>query len=64
MQADDRRVTVAVGDGCPGRPVAPASNEDAEGGRGMFLVDLLAEETGCRPHPTGKTVWAALPRHP
>jgi anti-sigma regulatory factor (Ser/Thr protein kinase) len=62
MQADADRVTIAVADGCPGRPRQRAANEDAEGGRGMFLVDLLAAETGVRPNPPGKTVWAALPR--
>jgi anti-sigma regulatory factor (Ser/Thr protein kinase) len=62
MQADERRVTVAVADGCPGGPTTRTADDEAEGGRGMFLVDLLAEETGCRPHPPGKTVWAALSR--
>jgi hypothetical protein len=28
----------------------------------MILVDLLAEETGVRPSPPGKTVWASLLR--
>jgi hypothetical protein len=28
----------------------------------MHLVDLLAAETGVRPNPPGKTVWAALRR--
>jgi hypothetical protein len=35
---------------------------DGEGGRGLPLVDLLASETGVRPSPPGKTVWAALAR--
>jgi anti-sigma regulatory factor (Ser/Thr protein kinase) len=62
IQADDDRVTVAVADGSPGRPVAREAAEDAEGGRGMALVDLLAAETGVRPSPPGKTVWASLSR--
>lgn len=62
IQADDSRVTVAVADGSPGTPNQRTQTSDAEGGRGMFLVDLLADETGCRPHPPGKTVWAALSR--
>ena len=62
IQADDHTVTVAVGDGSPGRPVAAAVGNDAEGGRGLALIDLLSEETGVRPRPPGKTVWAALSR--
>ncbi|MBK5305359.1 MAG: ATP-binding protein [Frankiaceae bacterium] len=62
IQADDERVTVAVADGSPGRPVAREPTEDAEGGRGLALVHLLAAETGVRPNPPGKTVWAALTR--
>lgn len=62
IQADDDRVTVAVADGSPGRPVARPAAEDAEGGRGLPMIDLLAAETGVRPSPPGKTVWAALER--
>ncbi|MGX9889022.1 ATP-binding protein [Streptomyces sp. NPDC002276] len=32
-------------------------------GRGLFLVDTLAESWGVRPRSTGKTVWARLPVH-
>lgn len=62
LQADAHRVTVAVADGSPGRPVSRVADDDAEGGRGLRLVDLLAAETGVRPSPPGKTVWAALHR--
>jgi two-component sensor histidine kinase len=63
IQADDQRVTVAVADGSPGRPVPHVAAEDAEGGRGLAMIDLLAAATGERPNPPGKTVWAALTRH-
>ena len=63
IQADDDRVTVAVADGSPGRPVPRDAADDAEGGRGLPMIDLLAAETGVRPSPPGKTVWAALTRH-
>ena len=33
---------------------------DAEGGRGLFLVDLLASTWGIEPEPEGKTVWFRL----
>lgn len=62
IEAGETTVTVAVGDGSPGRPTARAADVDAEGGRGLPLIDLLAAETGVRPSPPGKTVWAALPR--
>jgi signal transduction histidine kinase len=62
LQADDERVTVAVADGSPGRPVPRPAAADAEGGRGLPMINLLAAETGVRPNPPGKTVWAALSR--
>jgi anti-sigma regulatory factor (Ser/Thr protein kinase)/anti-anti-sigma regulatory factor len=62
IQADDDKVTVVVADGSPGRPVPSAAPLDAEGGRGLAMIDLLAADTGVRPSPPGKTVWAALSR--
>ena len=56
------RVVVAVADGSPAPPVARHAGEDAEGGRGMGLVDLLCSEHGVRADPPGKKVWAAVPR--
>lgn len=34
-----------------------------ERGRGLRLVDALAERWGCRIFPDGKVVWATLPVH-
>jgi anti-sigma regulatory factor (Ser/Thr protein kinase) len=62
IEVTDDAVLIAVNDGSPGRPAAPEPSEAAEGGRGLLLVDLLADETGVRPQPPGKTVWASLPR--
>ena len=62
IEATDDEVTIAVADGSPGRPNRRDADVDEEGGRGLALIDLLATETGVRPHPPGKTVWAALPR--
>ena len=64
MQADPDAVLVAVEDGSPERPQARAGGVDAEGGRGLLLIDLLAAEHGVRPGPPGKTVWALLQRRP
>ena len=36
----------------PGRP-----RPEAEGGRGLWLVDVLAQRWGVRPTPSGKAVW-------
>ena len=57
-------VTVVVADGSPRRPVPRDPDDAAEGGRGLLLVEGLARETGVRPHPPGKAVWAELPRDP
>ena len=60
--ADDDVVRIAVGDGDPGLPRPREVDDDAEGGRGMVLVDLLAADHGVRAQPPGKTVWASVPR--
>ena len=62
IEATSEQVIVGVVDGSPGRPHARPHSDDAEGGRGLRLVDLLATETGVRPQPPGKTMWAALAR--
>ncbi|WP_374227126.1 ATP-binding protein [Streptomyces sp. AC558_RSS880] len=42
------------------RPVAGTPSPDDESGRGLLLVDALADDWGVLPRPTGpgKTVWA------
>ncbi len=62
IEVSDDEVLVAVDDGSPGRPVVRPMSVDAEGGRGLQMVETLCTETGVRPHPPGKTVWAALRR--
>lgn len=64
LQADRDAVLVAVEDGSACRPISREIEPDAEGGRGLLLVDLLAVEHGVRPGPPGKTVWASLRRRP
>lgn len=62
IDAGSDDVVVSVYDGSPGRPAARAAADDAEGGRGMMLVDLLALDHGVRSVPPGKAVWARLHR--
>lgn len=62
IEADEDTVTVAVADGSAGRPEPKSQNLDAEGGRGLLLIDLLSAESGVRPEPPGKTMWASFDR--
>lgn len=62
VEVTDTEVVVAVCDGTPSLPVIRAADDDAEGGRGMLLVDLLTADHGVRSQPPGKTVWARLLR--
>lgn len=62
VEAAADSVVIAVHDGSPSRPTRREIDEDAEGGRGMLLVDLLTDEHGVRSQPPGKTVWARLRR--
>jgi GAF domain-containing protein/anti-sigma regulatory factor (Ser/Thr protein kinase) len=60
---DAERVVVDVHDEHPECPHRRATVLDQdEGGRGMLLVDALAEAWGCEPAPPGKRVWFALVR--
>jgi anti-sigma regulatory factor (Ser/Thr protein kinase) len=67
LNDDGTRLEVEVGDGLPGPlpwlPGRPADGE--ERGRGLLIVDRLADRWGCRPNPTapGKIVWFEL-RYP
>jgi anti-sigma regulatory factor (Ser/Thr protein kinase) len=54
---DGERVRVEVGDGSRALPVPRAQSLDAQGGRGVFLVDQLAAAWGVLPTVEGKRVW-------
>lgn len=64
IDTTDDAVTVVVEDASPGRPGPVEALEDAEGGRGLSLVEALSADTGVRPLPPGKAVWAQLSRTP
>ncbi|MET7766568.1 ATP-binding protein [Streptomyces sp. NPDC005336] len=62
-------VRVAVEDNHPYRPVALMADQGRTGGRGLLLVQVLAEEAGGvydvdHTASGGKVVWAALPLGP
>jgi len=62
IQAGEQDVVVAVCDGSPELPRPRPAGSEAEGGRGMMLVDLLSTDHGVRIDPPGKAVWARLRR--
>jgi anti-sigma regulatory factor (Ser/Thr protein kinase) len=63
ISAGREDVVVAVCDGSPQAPARREPGEEAEGGRGMLLVDLLTDDHGVRSDPPGKAVWARLRRN-
>ncbi|MFF3209561.1 PAS domain S-box protein [Streptomyces sp. NPDC002886] len=56
-----RELSVEVCDGSPVLPQARFASHDAESGRGLLLVDSLAEAWGTLPTAEGKAVWFSLP---
>ncbi|MFC4036378.1 ATP-binding protein [Streptomyces polygonati] len=59
----DDCVLVEVSDTAPGLPaLSDAEDPDAEGGRGLLMVEVLAAGWGWRAVPGGKVVWARLAR--
>ncbi|MCX5091671.1 ATP-binding protein [Streptomyces sp. NBC_00365] len=61
LQARDSRLRCEVEDTDPTGPVRRVVDADAEGGRGIDLLDLLAEAWGSTRTATGKTMWFQLP---
>lgn len=51
------RVRVEVTDTDPVRPQLRESPLDAEGGRGLLLIEAVAAAWGSRAHPAGKVIW-------
>ncbi|MEW2547564.1 ATP-binding protein [Streptomyces sp. NPDC047002] len=62
----DAGLLVEVRDAAGGRPGVPDQSEDAESGRGLFLVEALSRSWGVRDGAgsPGKVVWAELPPAP
>jgi anti-sigma regulatory factor (Ser/Thr protein kinase) len=57
---DDSRLRVEIDDPSPVRPVVRHPGVAEEHGRGMLLVDRLADVWGVDWRPDGKTVWFEL----
>ncbi|MGQ4431514.1 MULTISPECIES: ATP-binding protein [unclassified Streptomyces] len=59
----DGRLRVEVADASDRRPRPREAAPEDEGGRGLTLVQALAERWGCCPrlHGIGKAAWAELP---
>ncbi|MGW6918281.1 ATP-binding protein [Kitasatospora sp. NPDC054939] len=57
----DERLTVAVTDASPRRPVVRPYRPHRPGGHGLHIVDRLATDWGVTPRVGGKTVWAVVP---
>ena len=60
IQRRDRRIRVVVSDGATGIPAFPAEPGNGERGRGLLIVDAIAQDWGVQPGSGGKTVWAIL----
>jgi hypothetical protein len=60
--SDGERVAIMVGDSCAAMPVLCAESRATVGvsGRGLVIVDALAEQWGCYRRAMGKMVWAIL----
>ncbi len=53
-------VLVQVTDGSSLPPAINRTDNGTQGGRGLMVVDAVAEQWGSIPLPDGKTVWATL----
>ena len=61
MTWDGRRLRIEVSDAHPVPPEPRgALPPDATGGRGLLLVEQLADRWGYEPHERGKTIWCDL----
>lgn len=62
LGSNGQRVVIRVWDGCPRMPIRRDPESEAEGGRGLLLVESLSAEWGSyRPEGSGgKVVWAVV----
>jgi anti-sigma regulatory factor (Ser/Thr protein kinase) len=60
LVSDRECLVIMIGDPCPDMPVRTEPHSDEPCGRGLVIVDALAEQWGAYGVPTGKIVWAML----
>jgi anti-sigma regulatory factor (Ser/Thr protein kinase) len=60
LETAGRAVTVEVDDGNTESPARRTPRANHPGGRGLVLLDELADRWGVRERPDGKTVWFEL----
>ncbi|MBM9509035.1 ATP-binding protein [Actinacidiphila acididurans] len=61
LHADEKALRIAVHDTNTNRPVPQVVDEDAEGGRGLLIVEVCSARWDVVLNPAhGKTVWAEL----
>ena len=56
------RLLVTVADGSQDRPETRPPDDERPSGRGLVLVDALAQDWGVHDEEHGKTVWFTVPR--
>ncbi|APU41207.1 MULTISPECIES: ATP-binding protein [unclassified Streptomyces] len=59
-QLSDAVLRVEVSDASRALPKPALPDEDSEGGRGLFLVGVLADRFGTAPTESGKCCWAEI----
>ena len=57
VTADTTTIRIEVHDSDPIAPVLTRPDFSSRGGRGVWLVDMIASRWGYRPEPPGKVVW-------
>jgi anti-sigma regulatory factor (Ser/Thr protein kinase) len=61
LRSDYKRLVIEVWDHCPGEPRSAPAGSDAEGGRGLLVVEALSARWGYeRTGYSAKVVWAEL----
>lgn len=60
MLFPEHTLRIEVSDARGDRPLRFVTDPDAEGGRGLILVFLLARTWGVAERDVGKTVWAEI----
>jgi anti-sigma regulatory factor (Ser/Thr protein kinase) len=58
VTSDRRRIVVMVWDASPELPAMSYPDDEAPTGRGLMIVDALANDWGAYPADAGKVVWA------